>query len=196
MGVCFIQDCGKPVLAKGLCQNHYMRQRRTGSPVGGIPQFHGLSLKARLMARVAKSTTCWEWTGGRDKRGYGRLNIGNVPHLAHRTSWEVHKGPIPTGGHILHKCDNPACVRPSHLFLGSHADNMADKMQKGRHRYGTSHGEKHGRAKLTEPQVLTILRDRKDATTYALAKEFGVSQATMWAIRHRRTWKHLNPSPH
>lgn len=188
--VCKIDGCGKKKLAFGLCSCHYRRFKLYGDPnVVKHVQFHGLTLRERLEARTVRSQLCWEWTGTRDKRGYGRLTVGNKPILAHRISWEVYKGKIPDGAQVLHRCDNPCCVRPSHLFLGDHDANMADKMAKKRHRFGTSHGEDHGCSKLTEFQVLEI-RGRK-GSSIKIAADYGVSGRTVREIRNRESWRHL-----
>ena len=83
-------------------------------------------------AKVDKSGECWTWTGARDPRGYGRLGRGRKTLFAHRFSWEEENGPIPNGLFVCHSCDNPACVRPSHLFLGTQKDNIRDMMSKNR----------------------------------------------------------------
>jgi hypothetical protein len=144
-----------------------------------------------MWLNTAVSDGCWEWSGYRDPNGYGRLNISNVPVLAHRLSWEfANGGKLTPAQHVLHKCDNPACVRPSHLFLGDQAANMADKMVKGRHVYGTSKGESHGCAKLTETEVRAIRESQE--TGVALAAQYGVSTTQVSDIRNRRSWQHID----
>ena len=102
------------------------------------------------MARVTKTATCWEWTGSRDRKGYGRIRVNDRPELVHRVSWELFNGESPADKHVCHRCDNPSCVRPEHLFLGDPIINVADKMAKKRHRFGVSRGSAHGCSVLTE----------------------------------------------
>lgn len=93
-------------------------------------------LEERFWAKVAKSDSCWNWTGSLAGSGYGYLHIGDKverkPRTAHRVSWEIHNGPIPEGLWVLHKCDNRKCVNPEHLFIGDRVDNMRDCAAKGR----------------------------------------------------------------
>lgn len=87
----------------------------------------------RFWRQVQKTDTCWLWTGARSGAGYGQIGINDVRIFTHRFSWELHHGPIPAGLFVCHHCDNPPCVRPDHLFLGTPQDNMVDKIRKGRH---------------------------------------------------------------
>lgn len=91
-------------------------------------------LPDRFWTKVRKTESCWIWVGSKSRKGYGRIGTEKFASakLAHRVSWEIHRGEIPTGALVLHHCDNPSCVRPDHLFLGSGADNNADMARKGR----------------------------------------------------------------
>lgn len=104
--------------------------------------------------------------------------------------WQVERGPIPEGMLVLHACDNPRCVNPEHLFLGTQQDNTDDKMRKGRHRYGHMQGEDHGMATLTEAQVREILASNVPGPQ--LATQYGVSDTTIYDIRARRIWTHID----
>lgn len=190
MKLCSIERCGKKAVAHNWCPAHYRRWKKYGDPLEvRQQQNHGLSLMDRLMARCIKSTGCWDWTGSVDAKGYGRLNVGNRPMQAHRTSWEAFRGPIPGGQHVLHRCDNPKCIRPEHLFLGDQASNMADKMAKKRHRYGVSRGTDHGCSKLNEEQVREIRAST--GPSRIIAELYGISGRQVRDIRTLKVWKHL-----
>ncbi|HFD86883.1 MAG TPA: hypothetical protein ENJ35_04310 [Gammaproteobacteria bacterium] len=108
---------------------------------------------------------------------------------AHRAAYMLFVGRIPEGKHVLHRCDNPSCVNPNHLFLGSHLDNMKDKTKKGR--AVSLKGIKNPRAKLSEADVREI-RARKGTSQVDMAKEFGVSQAKICSVINFTSWKHVN----
>lgn len=144
----------------------------------------------RFWDKVRKTDTCWIWTASiRNKgRGYGQFCLNGKMVRAHRVAYELEHGPIPQGMHVCHTCDNESCVRPSHLFLGTHTDNMQDKTAKGRG--NQPKGEAAGLAKLTEEQVREIR-----ARYYAggvrqvdLANEFGVAQTTISSVVRKLTW--------
>lgn len=129
---------------------------------------------------VRRSDGCWLWAGYRNTKGYGFTRIGgrgSKAVLAARLSWQLHKGPIPLGLHVLHRCDVPACVNPSHLFLGTNADNIADRVAKGRSYYGPRRwGDNHPNSKITEAQVREIIERRKNGETRkSLALEYGIT---------------------
>lgn len=148
------------------------------------------SLEQRFWAKVRKTDGCWLWAASTSFWGYGCFSFRRRFKLAHRVSWELHNGVIPEGLCVLHKCDTPKCVNPDHLFLGTNADNSADKVAKGRQSHTSNAGEASGRAKLTSVQVLEI-RSRPDCKGVDLAKAFGVCQAQISLIRHGKTWAHI-----
>ena len=135
------------------------------------------------------SDECWLWTASCFSNGYGQIYNPGATRKAHRVSWELHHGPIPDGMDVLHSCDNPPCVNPSHLFLGTHQDNMADRDRKGR---GAA-GSKHPLTKLTTAQVLEIreLCASQTVQQKELALRFGVSRSQICQIAHEKTWKCL-----
>lgn len=129
---------------------------------------------------------CWLWTGSKHK-GYGRLKIRGRQILAHRFSWELHnRQRIPDNLQILHSCDNPACVRPEHLSVGTTLDNSVDAQQKGR----LPVGEQQYAAKLTEQQVIEI-RSRSTENKSALSREFGISRTQLGRIIAGQKWRHV-----
>ncbi len=163
---------------------------------------------------------CWEWIGCRDKNGYGKTRDADKSHIrTHRVSWILHNGPIPEGLWVLHRCDNPPCVRPDHLWLGTAKDNSEDMFKKGRaiirpirqppvraaqHYYrGDDHfsrsrpellarGERNGSVRLTEAQVINIrARIAAGERRQPIADEHGIAITTISALVRRETWAHV-----
>ena len=187
---CSIPHCERVVFATGLCSPHYQAKRKYGDPLKVVQkQFHGLTLKERLERYIVKRDGCWSWLGGKDPNGYGRINYRGVPMTASRVSYLVHFGDIPEGMNVCHKCDNPECTNPDHLFLGTQAVNVADMHEKGRARKKGSKGEAHGMAVLTDGQVREIKQSSESVS--ALAKRFNVSRPTIHDIVTGKTWRHI-----
>ena len=149
-----------------------------------------MSVLDRLLAKVKKNpvTCCWEWTACRDRNGYGRFQVDGQTELAHRVSHELHHGKIPQGLLVCHRCDNPRCINPEHLFLGTQADNMADMNTRGRHdpRKGTSNAW----ARLSNNDICAI-RAAIGVRQADLAKKYGVGQSQISRIRSGERWGHF-----
>ncbi|OLL21598.1 hypothetical protein BKE56_015630 [Rhodococcus sp. M8] len=137
------------------------------------------------MARPVEE--CWEWDGVKSNRsGYGIIQIEGRRVRVHRLSYEVHVGPIPDGMIVRHTCDNPPCLNPHHLQLGTQDDNMQDMKVRGR----SSRGVARSNHKLTDRQVMEI-NSRSSETSKSLAREYGVSEWTIRGIRTGKRWSHV-----
>jgi hypothetical protein len=132
---------------------------------------------------------CWEWLGSKSSNGYGFLGI----RKAHRISYELFNGPIGEGLFVLHSCDNPPCVNPTHLRLGTPADNHQDMMLKGRNGWCARPGELSASAKISEKEALEIkeLYANTNATTFDLADRFKLKFQSIYSIISGKNWKHL-----
>ena len=132
---------------------------------------------------------CWEWHGKRITSGYGMMMRNRKHILAHRLSYELAFSPIPKGKLVCHRCDNPRCIRPSHLFVGTMKDNQEDMVAKGR----SPKGEKNGSHKLCEENVLEIRRRyaNGEGTQETISKDYNVSRTTIQGIVEHRLWRHL-----
>lgn len=151
----------------------------------------GKSLKERFEKYFEKTpNSCWIWTGAILKRGYGQQKTGEKNKRAHRISWELYRGKIPTGMNVCHKCDTPLCVNPDHLFIGTQLDNIRDCIKKNRNAKAPN-GEEHKNSKLKEKDVRNILKDKRLSLS-KIAKEYGVHRKTIEYIKNGKTWKHIS----
>lgn len=178
--VCSIEGCDRPHTAHSFCSMHLNRWQKGQSL--NTPNRNGLSLREKFDKYTVKSDHCWDWTGHKNNGGYGAIkdSSDHSGKKAHRVSYELHVGAIPKGMLVCHKCDNPGCVNPNHLFLGTQSDNMIDMATKGRHT-----------GKLTPEEVAKIRNMAGSDTHKNIALLFGLSQQTVSGIINRKTWKHI-----
>lgn len=155
-------------------------------------------MRKSFEAKTIKSDGCWEWIGTKNNQGYGAIRYNGKMIPAHRASWILHNGSIPDGLYICHKCDIRSCVNISHLFLGTHADNMRDMKEKGRQK--SFKGEAHSNSKLTTEQVIEIkkllaqnmgIKRMKSRAIKNIAKQFNVSSSIVSRIKYGETWFHV-----
>lgn len=198
--ICQYKNCNGKHTAQGFCPKHYTRFKLYGDPSfikrNTRPKF--LTIEETFLDGFARlnDMECWNWHGPKIKSGYGRVNFGNKSYGAHRFSYQYYISSIPEGMFVCHKCDNPCCVNPAHLFIGTIQDNNADCVNKGRHitfpNAKRPKGSKHALSKLTEKEVMQIKRyiaeGMKDSDIFSL---FNVSLSAINHIRIKRTWKHL-----
>lgn len=195
---CSVRGCDRPHRAYGMCRVHYARWYRTGSTKrtqrdydDGRPIFEHAFEK--LMTKVAKrSNGCWVFTEAPRSGGYGAVIIhrgdafGSFKWAAHRLTYERFNGPIPAGMLVCHSCDNRLCCNPKHLFLGTHKDNLADMVAKGRSLYG----ERANNVSLTEAQVVECYKLRNEGMTYReIGEKFGVTYGCIHMVCAGRNWQ-------
>lgn len=141
----------------------------------------------RFQEKFVVTPGCWIWTAYKSKKGYGDFGLEGKVVSAHRFSYELYVDSIPEGMFVCHKCDNPSCVNPDHLFVGSPLDNTQDMIKKGRAKHSAPKGEAHGMAKITAE----IARGIREAPGLhrEIAAQFGVNKATVSAIKTGRQWR-------
>lgn len=193
MSSCSVSGCPNAYYGKGLCEKHYKRLQLTGTTDDG-PRAQ-LPLVDRFWRRVAKAgpDECWLWTGQIMPNGYGRISRGRVGEggiSTHRLSVEIATGkPVPDDMVVMHKCDNPGCVNPAHLVIGTYAENTADMIAKGRKRTVAKVGNENGKALLT-PELVRYIR-ASDKSQSEISRELGVDKNTVRGVLIGRTWRHV-----
>lgn len=161
-----------------------------------------IPIEQRFWTKVKKTNGCWLWTGQIDHHGYGRIRLDQqIKLLASRVSWEIHNGKILDGLLVLHKCDNPSCVNPDHLFLGTHKDNVADMIAKGRRGNNSSaiSGERNHNTVLTWKIVMAIRKEfarlpKRYGVKRELGRKYGMTGENIHSIVTYKTWR-LQSSP-
>lgn len=148
-----------------------------------------LQLENFVSKWIFSPTGCWQWIASVDKNGYGWFGSKK----AHRISYEIYRGIIPKGMLVCHSCDNPSCVNPEHLWIGTNLDNMRDRNQKGRHKLCGIKGSKHHKSKLNQK----IVKEIKDKLKYPhkqadLAKQYGVTHQTISNIKRGLVWVYVD----
>lgn len=192
---CSIKDCNKPSHAHGYCSMHNHRIERYGNP-DTVKIFLNDELK-RFWSKIDKrgENECWDWTRGMH-HGYGnfhiRRNNRDTVVVSTRYMWEITFGKIPDGFLVCHKCDNRACVNPSHLFLGTYDDNAKDRDSKNR--FVKLQGEDIGTSRLTNDDILAIRKDytpHKYGSVKNLANKYNISITHIHRIIKRKVWFHI-----
>lgn len=181
-----ICDCGKTKIVAGgnLIRGHVTS---CGCLRSINRKNYDADMKNKLLAKIKYINDCWEWQGSLHRQGYGHFPYKRKILLAHRVSWNLFNGYIPENIKVCHKCDNPKCINPEHLFLGSQKENVDDMFQKKRKDH---QGEKHPRAKLTKEKVLEIRQMiEKGISQEIICKKYNITNGHVGSIKHRRTWK-------
>jgi hypothetical protein len=198
---CSIENCENKYFCKGFCEKHYKKNKKYGDPLAGKSQTQSQN-KAGTKEYIYENSEidindCWVWKRSKNHKGYGLLTFKGKSILAHRLSYLTFVGEIPNNLHVLHTCDNPTCVNPKHLFLGTNQDNMKDMVNKNRQ----ARGENAGNSKLLQKEVDEIrtlwsveLAERAKGkgiqlTQRKLAKRFKVGHQHISDILNNKRWK-------
>lgn len=194
---CSVDRCTNAHYSSGFCLSHYNRNRRYGTPLAGAKCHRKPSVPVTLdflfdQCIPEPNSGCWIWLSGASDLGYGRIQFNGRTIGAHRASYILSRGlsSLPSEIHICHKCDNPSCINPDHLFAGTAKDNMQDCLRKGRQKPSFIRGEQCHASVLNAEQVSAIKSDAT-RTHAAIAREYGVSRITVSRIRNGLQWRHI-----
>ena len=193
---CSVQDCDRSAVTRGWCKRHYEIWRRHGDAYHRTRAFHGRgrngeSIEGRLERKSVRTDSgCRVWTGWCDGGGYGRVAVGRTMRLAHVVAWELANGcAVPTGAVVRHNCDNPPCIEPTHLIIGTQGQNVADMFERGR---CDRSGERNNSAKLTADQVREIrAKHTAGQRVSSLSREYGISKSQVKNIVTGKQWKEV-----
>lgn len=188
---CTIQDCKNKYYAKGLCDKHYQRLKNHNNINHERKGKYNSAEEAYLNQVINNGIeNCWGWNGAAPT-GYGQLKYNKENWLAHRFSYTYYFGKIPDDMFVCHKCDNPICSNPGHLFLGTSEQNFQDMRKKNRH----AHGEKCGNSRINEQIVIEIIdRLNNNEKMIQISRQMNVSYTTINSIKRNKTWKHISRS--
>ncbi len=195
--LCSIEGCGNKHRGLGFCEKHYTRYLKYNDPyiisIRPSYTFNDCQTLDELFEVAVEKLTesgCWIWMGRLDKYGYGAINWNGKEYKAHRLSYQHFEGEIPLNHGICHKCDNPSCVNPTHLFVGTQLDNVRDMHAKKR--ANKAFGENSSKAILTEANVREIrLMIQQNFTNVEIARKFNISAEAICGIKANRNWRHV-----
>ena len=186
--------CGKKTSVSPTSSSHH--DRKAGHPLRFVKGHrYTPPPKERLYAKIKKNarTGCWEWQGAKTSAGYGLFSVDGSLVYTHRFSYNLHNGRLPDDLHVCHKCDNPSCCNPDHLFLGTDADNLADMRRKNRHSPPPKMtGRRNPSTKISEKDVLQIRKMKKAGKSLKeIAVSFSISKTNVADICKRKIWRHV-----
>jgi ribosomal protein L31E len=190
---CSIENCENKYAAKGFCQKHYNNNKNHGDPLAGTYSQNKAGSKEYISENSEIDINgCWLWKRYKNNAGYGQSDFKGKHILAHRLSYLTFVGKIPNNLHVLHNCDNPACVNPKHLFLGTHQDNMNDKVNKNRQASKVNKKEVDEIRTLYSVELAERAKGKDfQLTQKELAKRFRVSQTEINHIVNNKIWRKL-----
>lgn len=192
MPTCKVEGCQTKSRTLGLCNKHAMRLKKFGCTDDNL-QTHAPLVERLRRRTVEQANGCLLWAGPKRPNGYGHIQEGGKGSRTlstHKLAYELHHGPVPKGMVVMHSCDNPACVNPAHLSVGTFKENTADMIAKGRKRTVAPLGARNGKAVLNA-EMVRYIRKETEKNMVELAAELGVSRSTVRGVRSGRCWGHV-----